>query len=115
MFICKHKDPFLPDTSIRSERVLLYHPIFFLELAIKAAVIIWFSYNTLDFASKVVCHETSGFIGFFLPLKGTALHWLPPAKGTLSPLDSPANRELPAPIGSPEPKELLSLWNPSSF
>lgn len=24
-------------------------------------------YNTLDFARKVVCHETSGFIGFFLP------------------------------------------------
>ena len=24
-------------------------------------------YNTLDFAGKVVCHETSGFIGFFLP------------------------------------------------
>ena len=24
-------------------------------------------YNTLDFANKVVCHETSGFIGFFLP------------------------------------------------
>ena len=24
-------------------------------------------YNTLDFASKVVCHETAGFIGCFLP------------------------------------------------
>ena len=24
-------------------------------------------YNTLDLASKIVCHETSGFIGFFLP------------------------------------------------
>ena len=24
-------------------------------------------YNTLDFANKVVCHETAGFIGFFLP------------------------------------------------
>ena len=24
-------------------------------------------YNTLDFARKVVCHETAGFIGFFLP------------------------------------------------
>ena len=62
-------------------------------------------YNTLDFANKVVCHETAGFIGFFLPLKGAALHWMPPAKaappplettakGTLSPLDSPANRAL---------------------
>ncbi|MDD6372183.1 MAG: hypothetical protein PUG34_06785, partial [Eubacteriales bacterium] len=56
-------------------------------------------YNTLDFTSKVVCHETAGFIGFFLPLKGAALHWMPPAKaappplettakGTLSPLES---------------------------
>ena len=73
-------------------------------------------YNTLDFAGKVVCHETAGFIGFFLPLKGAALHWIPPAKaappplettakgplsplettakGTPSPLDSPANRAL---------------------
>ena len=24
-------------------------------------------YNTLDFASKVVCHETTGFFGFFPP------------------------------------------------
>ena len=24
-------------------------------------------YNTLDLASKIVCHEPSGFIGFFLP------------------------------------------------
>ena len=44
--------------------------------------------------------------------EGTALHWMPPAKGTLSPLDSPANRVLLAPIGNPEPKELPSLWNP---
>ena len=67
-------------------------------------------YNTLDFANKVVCHETAGFFGFFLPLKGAALLWIPPAKaappplettakGTLSPLESPANRALPAPIG----------------
>ena len=72
-------------------------------------------YNTLDFSSKVVCHETAGFIGFFLPLKGPALHWMPPtkaalpplettAKGTLSPLDSSANRALPAPIGLPKAK-----------
>ena len=56
-------------------------------------------YNTLDFAGKVVCHETAGFFGFFLPLKGAALLWVPPAKaappplettakGTLSPLES---------------------------
>ena len=67
-------------------------------------------YHTLDFARKVVCHETAGFIGFFLPLKGAALLWIPPAKaappplettakGTLSPLEPPANRALPAPIG----------------
>ena len=67
-------------------------------------------HNTLDFANKVVCHETAGFIGFFLPLKGATLLWIPPAKaappplattakGTLSPLESSANRALPAPIG----------------
>jgi len=56
-------------------------------------------YNTLDLANKIVCHETAGFIGFFLPLKGAALHWMPPAKGTLSPLESPSNRALLAPIG----------------
>ena len=72
-------------------------------------------YNTLDFARKVVCHETAGFIGFFLPLKGAALLWIPPAKaappplgttakGTLSPLESSANRALPAPTGLPKAK-----------
>ena len=33
-------------------------------------------YNTLDFASKVVCHETAGFIGFFLPRQRCRL-WKP--------------------------------------
>ena len=83
-------------------------------------------YNTLDFASKVVCHETAGFIGFFPPLKGAALHWMPPAKaappplettarGTLSPLETSANRALSPLLDNPEPKELPPLWIPSSF
>ena len=68
-------------------------------------------YNTLDFAYKVVCHETAGFIGFFLPrrvLPSIGFHpprqrcrlwkplptgcsrpyWKPRAKGTAVPLDS---------------------------
>ena len=47
-------------------------------------------YNTLDFAGKVVCHETAVFIGFFLPLKGAALHWIPPAKAAPPPLETTA-------------------------
>ena len=47
-------------------------------------------YNTLDFARKVVCHETAGFIGLFLPLKGAALHWMPPAKAAPPPLETTA-------------------------
>jgi hypothetical protein len=39
-------------------------------------------YNTLYFASKVVCHETAGFFGFFQP------------KEALPPLDSPAKGRL---------------------
>ena len=68
-------------------------------------------YNTLDFARKVVCHETAGFIGFFLPRRalpsiGCLLprvrcplwsplptgrsrpYWKPRAKGTAIPLES---------------------------
>ena len=33
-------------------------------------------YNTLDFANKVVCHETAGFIGFFPPRQRRRL-WKP--------------------------------------
>ncbi|MGM9583975.1 MAG: hypothetical protein ACI3V1_00330, partial [Faecousia sp.] len=58
--------------------------------------------------------------------EGATLHWIPPAKaappplettakGTPSPLDSPANRVLSPLLDDPEPKEPLSLWNPSSF
>ena len=47
-------------------------------------------YNTLDFARKVVCHETAGFIGFFLPLKGAALLWIPPAQAAPPPLGTTA-------------------------
>ena len=67
-------------------------------------------YNTLDFASKVVCHETAGFIGFFLPRQRCRLwkplprercplwnslptgrsrpYWKPRAKGIAIPLES---------------------------
>ena len=44
-------------------------------------------YNTLDFADKVVCHETAGFIGFFLPRQLCRL-W------------------------KPLPRERCPLWNP---
>ena len=36
-------------------------------------------YNTLDLASKIVCHETAGFIGFFLPRQRCRL-WKPPPR-----------------------------------
>ena len=45
-------------------------------------------YNTLDFAGKVVCHETAGFIGFFLP-----------------------RRVLPS-IGCLPPRQRCRLWKP---
>ena len=67
-------------------------------------------YNTLDFANKVVCHETAGFIGVFPPRQRRRLwkplprercplwnpqptgrsrpYWKPRAKGTAVPLDS---------------------------
>lgn len=45
-------------------------------------------YNTLDFAGKVVCHETAGFIGCFLP-----------------------RRALPS-IGCLPPRERCPLWIP---
>ena len=56
-------------------------------------------YNTLVFAHKVVCHETAGFIGFFLPRQRCRLwkplptgcsrpYWRLRAKGTAVPLES---------------------------
>ena len=83
-------------------------------------------YNTLDFAHKVVCHETAGFIGFFLPrrvLPSIGFHpprqrrhlwkplprercplWIPQPTGCSSPL-----------LETPSQREKLSLWNPSPF
>ena len=60
-------------------------------------------YNTHDFADKVVCHETAGFIGFFLPRQRRRL-WKPLPTGRSPPL-----------LDDPGPKELPSLWIPSSF
>ena len=62
-------------------------------------------YNTLDFAGKVVCHETAGFIGFFLPRQRCRLwkplptgrsrpYWKPRAKGIFHPFGIPARFEL---------------------
>ena len=56
-------------------------------------------YNTLDFANKVVCHETAGFIGFFLPRS------VLPSIGCLPPRQ---RRRLWKPL----PRELCPLWNP---
>ena len=83
-------------------------------------------YNTLDFASKIVCHETAGFIGFFLPRRalpsiGCLLPrqrrrlWKP-LPGVLCPLwkPLPTGRSPPL-LDDPGPKELPSLWIPSSF
>ena len=57
-------------------------------------------YNTLDFTHKVVCHETAGFIGFFLPRQRCRLwkplptghsrpYWKPRVSGDTSPLNAP--------------------------
>ncbi len=73
-------------------------------------------YNTLDFASKVVCHETAGFIGFFLPRQLCRLwkplprercplwnsqptgctrpYWKPRAKGKSHPFGIPTRFEM---------------------
>ena len=56
-------------------------------------------YNTLDFARKVVCHETAGFFGFFRPRKA-----LPPF-GFLPPRQ---RRRLWKPL----PRVLCPLWIP---
>ena len=83
-------------------------------------------YNTLDFASKVVCHETAGFFGFFWPRKALpSFGFLPPRQRCR--LWKPLPRErrplwIPQPTGlspplldDPGPKELPSLWIPSPF
>ena len=57
-------------------------------------------YNTLDFASKVVCHETAGFIGFFLPRQRRRL-WKPLPTGRSPPLlDDPESKEFAIPLES---------------
>ena len=69
-------------------------------------------YNTLDLASKIVCHETAGFIGFFLPRRtlpsiGCLLPrercplWIPQPTGRSSPLlETPSQRNC-HPFGIP--------------
>ena len=72
-------------------------------------------YNTLDLASKIVCHETAGFIGFFLPRRALpSIGFQPPR--VLCPLwiPLPTGRSTPL-LDDSEPKELPSLWNPSPF
>ena len=83
-------------------------------------------YNTLDFADKVVCHETAGFIGFFLPRRALpSIGCLPPRQRCR--LWKPLPREccphwIPQPAGCFRPywmtqcqRNLPSLWNPGSF
>ena len=80
-------------------------------------------YNTLDFAGKVVCHETAGFIGFFLPRRVLpSIGCLPPRQRCR--LWKPLPRErcplwIPQPTGCSPPLletqsqgNLPSLWNP---
>ena len=55
-------------------------------------------YNTLDFAGKVVCHETAGFIGFFLPRR------VLPSIGCLPPRQR-------CRLWKPLPRERCPLWN----
>ena len=69
-------------------------------------------YNTLDFAGKVVCHETAGFIGFFLPRRALPSIgclpprercplWIPLPTGCSSPLlETPSQRNC-RPFGIP--------------
>lgn len=52
-------------------------------------------YNTLDFASKVVCHETAGFFGFFR------------SKGNTIPSEHPRQRRTLFPFGIPLPIGML--------
>ena len=56
-------------------------------------------YNTLDLASKIVCHETAGFIGFFLPRRAL------PSIG----FHLPRQR---CRLWKPLPREHCPLWNP---
>ena len=77
-------------------------------------------YNTLDFANKVVCHETAGFIGFFLPRRvlpsiGCLLPrvrcplWIPQPTGCSSPLLETQSQRNCHPFGIPaRPKRCTS-------
>ena len=56
-------------------------------------------YNTLDFASKVVCHETAGFIGCFLPRR------VLPSIGFFLPRQR-------CRLWKPLPRERCPLWKP---
>ena len=72
-------------------------------------------YNTLDFAGKVVCHETAGFFGFFVPRRalpsmdasyqGSAAAFGNHRQGNSVPFGFPSQQGALAPIGNPEPKE----------
>ena len=69
-------------------------------------------YNTLDFPGKVVCHETTGFFGFFRS-KGKLSPLNTPGKGNAVPLCTPqANRAAPVPIGWPRAKGASPLESP---
>ena len=57
-------------------------------------------YNTLDLAGKVVCHETTGFFGFFRPRERCPL-WNPRPTGASRPYWKPRAAGLPAPLDTP--------------
>ena len=69
-------------------------------------------YNTLDLASKIVCHETAGFIGFFLPRQLCRLWkplprercplWNPLPTGRFSPLLETQSQRNCYPFGIPD-------------
>ena len=68
-------------------------------------------YNTLDFAGKVVCHETAGFIGFFPPRQRRRLWkplprvlcplWIPQPTGRSRPYWKPRAKGICHPFGIP--------------
>ena len=72
-------------------------------------------YNTLDFASKVVCHETAGFIGFFLPRQRRRL-WKPLPTGRSRPYWKPRAKGICHPFRIPDafwnecPQTIFHLW-----
>ena len=71
-------------------------------------------YNTLDFAGKVVCHETAGFIGFFLPRQRRRLWKPPPRERCPHWIPQPTGRSRPCWITQSQ-GDFHPLWTPRCF